>query len=552
MRRTHTDEMCLKRVEHVIVEMCLSGCRDKLIGGGLLVRGITRFERKLLALATALLTNPSILFVEEPTDDLDTFGAEKVVAKLRWLALEKGLTVIVTLHHQRTDCITYFSVIGYQCPEYVSPIDHFMLQMVVGDRESDEEGVARVDALKREWTQRKAAMSAWIAAHVAEMSEDVVVNEYDQKNCYYDMGCCGQLWLLWARHVRRLSRYGFVFQWHLLTALLIGVVFGLVYLQIDLKDQHGTQNFAGAFFYVVLVQMVFVAYRTFVFMPRETAIALRERQESRGDSDSVTLLCWYLTKIAAELPALIILSIVLFVPVFLLVGIGYGFKVYLYMQIVMVLAGWTAVGLAFATLGVLRHVTLALIVYTILLMLFGVFGGLLINVTDIPDWFVWLHYISPIKYSYESMMKIFWKRVDNIDCDGTLEGCVAFTGDGVLEYYSMEKRSAVSDSLILLAICLSLFFVAFWFFLALANKRISGLQWRYDWDFKGPLGHRRQRVASSVINKRKAATKSSMHYIIDQKRQHNSSAAVERSSVVETENHYISVRDSTCWRSCNL
>ncbi|CAI5705212.1 hypothetical protein KXD40_008725 [Peronospora effusa] len=563
MRRTHTDEMCLKRVEHVIVEMCLSGCRDKLIGGGLLVRGITRSERKLLALATALLTNPSILFVEEPTDNLDTFGAEKLVAKLRWLAFEKGLTVIVTLHHpsshfyrlfdvlylvadascvydgKAADCIAYFSAIGYQCPEYMSPIDYFMLQMVVGDRESDNEGVARVDALKREWNQRKAAIYAGNPAHVAAMSEDVVVDEHDQKNCYNRMGCCGQLWLLWDRHIRRLSRYGFVFQWHLLAALLIGVVFGLVNLQIDLKDEHGIQNFAGAFFYLVVVQMLFAAYRTFVFMPRETAIALRERQESRSYAYSMTLLCWYLTKIVAELPALIILSIVLFVPVFLLVGIGYGFEVYVYMQIVMVLAGWTAVGLAFATLGVLRHVTLALFVYTILLMLFGVFGGLLINVTDIPDWFVWLHYISPIKYSYESMMKIFWKRVDNIDCDRTLKGCIAFTGDGVLEFYSMEKRSVLSDSLILLVICLSLFFVAFWFLLALANKRISGLQWRYDWDFKGPLGHRQQRIASSI--KRKAATKSSMHHIIDQKSQHNSSAVVERSIVVETGNHYIFV-----------
>ncbi|KAG6623794.1 multidrug resistance protein ABC superfamily [Phytophthora cinnamomi] len=563
MHRTHTDEMCLVRVERVIEDMGLSDCRDKLIGGGISLRGITRGERKLLAIATALLTNPSILLVEEPTDGLDTFSAEKIVAKLRWLAFEQGLTVAVTLHHpsshfyglfdalylvadascvydgKAADCVAYFSTIGYQCPEYMSPMDYLMLQMVVGDRASDDEGVARVEMLKREWANRNAAVYADNAARAAAASEDAVVDDYDQKNRYYHMGCCGQLWLLWARHVRRLSRYGFVFWWHLLAALLIGVVFGLVYLQLDLNDQKGIQNFNGSFFYVVVVFMLFIAYRTFVFMPRETAIALRERQEYRGGW--YHLLCWYFTKIVAELPALIILSIALFVPVFLLVGIGHGFKVYVYMLIVLVLAGWAAIGLGFLTLGVLRNVTLALIVYTVLLVLFVAFGGLLINVTDIPDWLVWLHYISPVKYAYEAMMKVFWKRVDSIDCDWTVEGCVALTGDGVLKYYSMENRSALGDSLILFAICFAFFFFAFWFLLALANKRINGLQWRYDWSFKGALGSAQQRIANATMGEKHAVTRSIVQRVGERKSQHSSSAAVERSVAAEAENYYIRV-----------
>ncbi|KAE9316777.1 hypothetical protein PF008_g18917 [Phytophthora fragariae] len=556
MRRTHSDAMCLERVERVMEDMGLSDCRDKLIGGGISLRGITRGERKLLALATALLTNPSIVLVEEPTDGLDTFSAEKIVAKLRWLAFEKRLTVAVTLHHpsshfyglfdvlylvadascvydgKAADCVAYFSTIGYQCPEFMSPMDYFMLQMVVGDRASDDEGVARVDMLKRAWANRNAAVYADNAARAAAASEDAVVNDYDHKHRYYHMGCCGQLWLLWTRHVRRLSRYGFVFWWHLLAALLIGVVFGLVYLQLDLNDQKGIQNFSGCFFYVVVVLMLFIAYRTFVFMPRETAIALRERQEYRGGW--YHLLCWYVTKLVAELPALIILSIALFVPVFLLVGIGHGFKLYVYMQIVLVLAGWAAIGLGFLTLGVLRHVTLALIVYAVLLVLFVAFGGLLINVTDIPDWLVWLHYISPVKYSYEALMKLFWKRVDSIDCDWTVEGCVALTGDGVLQYYSMENRSALGDSLILLAICFAFFFFAFWFLLALANKRVSGLQWRYDWSFKGALGSAQQRIVNATTSEKHATTRSSVHRVVERKSQHSSSAA-------EAENCYIRV-----------
>ncbi|KAL3664417.1 hypothetical protein V7S43_010740 [Phytophthora oleae] len=535
MRRTHTDEMLLERVERVIEDLELSNCRDKLIGGGISLTGITPGERKLLALATALLTNPSILLVEEPTDGLDTFSAEKIVAKLRWLAFEKGLTVAVTLHHpsshfyglfdvlylvtnascvydgKASDAVAYFSTIGYSCPDFMSPMDYFLLQ--IGGNRDDNDAVARIEALKREWSDRNASVYAENEARAAAASEDVVVDDYDGKNRFYHMNCCGQLGLLWTRHARRLSRYDFVFWWHLLAALLIGVVFGLVYLQLDLDNQHSIQNFAGSFFYIVVIQLLFTAYRTFVFMPRETAIALRERQEYRGGW--YHLLCWYFTKIIAELPALIILSIALFVPVFLLVGIGHGFKVYVYMQIVLVLAGWSAIGLGFLSLGVFRDVTLALIVYSVLLVLFVAFSGLLINVTDIPDWLVWLHYISPVKYAYEAMMKIFWKRVDSIDCDWTLEGCVGLTGEGVLKYYSMENRSALVDSLILLAIGFAFFFFAFWFLLMLANKRISGLQWRYDWTFKGLLGSKHQRIANVTTSEKHAATRTSTQRVLE-------------------------------------
>ncbi|KAF1775401.1 P-loop containing nucleoside triphosphate hydrolase [Phytophthora cactorum] len=100
----------------------------------------------LLALATALLANPSILFIEEPTHELGTSSAEKIAAKL--LAFETGLTVTGTLHHPSThfdglfaccisvadvscvydgkasDAVAYFNGMS---PEYTSRVNYFML-----------------------------------------------------------------------------------------------------------------------------------------------------------------------------------------------------------------------------------------------------------------------------------------------------------------------------------------------------------------------------------------------------------------------------------------
>ncbi len=54
-------------------------------------------ERKRTSIGVELITDPSLIFLDEPTTGLDSFTATSVIELLRDLALS-GRTVITTIH----------------------------------------------------------------------------------------------------------------------------------------------------------------------------------------------------------------------------------------------------------------------------------------------------------------------------------------------------------------------------------------------------------------------------------------------------------------------
>ena len=62
-----------------------------------MLRGISGGERKRTSIGVELLTNPSLIFLDEPTTGLDSSTAFNVMDLLKRIALN-GRTVITTIH----------------------------------------------------------------------------------------------------------------------------------------------------------------------------------------------------------------------------------------------------------------------------------------------------------------------------------------------------------------------------------------------------------------------------------------------------------------------
>ena len=136
------------KVEEVIEALNLKGCQNTKVGSDL-NRGISGGEKKRTAVGIELLTDPSLLFLDEPTTGLDSKSALDIAFMIKKLA-ETGRTVISTIHSPSaeimeqfdqviclckgevvyygppTEIPSYFAEIGFPAPPLTNPADHLM------------------------------------------------------------------------------------------------------------------------------------------------------------------------------------------------------------------------------------------------------------------------------------------------------------------------------------------------------------------------------------------------------------------------------------------
>jgi ABC-type branched-subunit amino acid transport system ATPase component len=143
-----------RKAKHLLIEdildmMSLSICKDtrcKKLSGG---------QRKRLSIALELVSNPSVMFLDEPTTGLDSVSSLQCARVLKTLA-KAGCTIVCTIHQPCTfimslldhvyilcdgqcvyrgtsyNILPYLRQLGLECPIYHNPAD-FVMEVVCGE-----------------------------------------------------------------------------------------------------------------------------------------------------------------------------------------------------------------------------------------------------------------------------------------------------------------------------------------------------------------------------------------------------------------------------------
>lgn len=107
--RSMSKEEKEERVNSVIAELGLNLVVDTYVGNDML-RGVSGGERKRVNIGTELVTNPSLIFLDEPTTGLDSFNAHNVVKTLLTLS-RAGRSVVATIHQPNSKIVQMFDML---------------------------------------------------------------------------------------------------------------------------------------------------------------------------------------------------------------------------------------------------------------------------------------------------------------------------------------------------------------------------------------------------------------------------------------------------------
>lgn len=499
------------RVEQLLRQLGLTKCAATIIGGqDSLYRGISGGERKRLSLATAMMGSPSCILADEPTSGLDSYRAETVVATLRSLA-ESGCTVVVSIHQPSSAVFEYFThcsllangqsvfhgtlqhaaqhftALGFPCPAFHNPADHY-IRLLSGVRfdptVSAERSLLAADSFEVDPDLVTALIAAYdgdpavsgvapsglstatlvLSADEKDSSAEggsqcsshaAIVSDADLKrlndaqqsdhNLYYYTGWGCQFKHIFWRSVRMYSREPMLTIIRAIHSTVVACLIGLIYFHLS-RRQVDVQSINGLLYYVLTDQAVMGTFGVILTLPLELPVFLREHSSGLYRVDT-----YFLGRTMAELPFQILFPFVYSTIVFYLVGLSVSTGTFWTFAVFVTVLSNTAISLGYFLSALANSVMVAIGLGLLVLMPLIVLGAMLINVSQIPAYFLWLSSFSFLQYAYKGISIAVWNDLGTLECPALPLECPYQSGQAVLKWLNFDT-SEKWPSLVYLAI----------------------------------------------------------------------------------------------------
>jgi len=441
------------RVERVLAQLHLEKCADQAIGNEL-TKGISGGEAKRTAVGVELISNPKLLFLDEPLSGLDSYNALCLVQSLKALAVS-GVPVLMTVHQPSSEIFmelddllalhegevffqgpkdqlaSHFEALGFPCPPSFNPADH---AMCVIQRESPEvirrlkdswhssDGhqslIARLE--RAEWSNvapeenanRQAAAQGFqgFDAAVTDGSGSADILKVEFRGPKPARKCLDALGQLLARDLRGVRRQGKIFVFMYVQALLVSLVYGWLFYAAGRKEDDSAyapncindeRYDAGAcqrYFQVHFAVLSLIAVNTMIgSLSWAIEVFQGERSSFLRESSGgyYQVFPFFLSKTLLEVPLVGISCLITLAGTYWLVGLRGNF-VLLVLELLLLALTSSSTMFCLSALASTREQA-----HTLALMpQIGqfIFSGILVPTQLIPLSLQWLKYICPLYY----------------------------------------------------------------------------------------------------------------------------------------------------------
>lgn len=427
-------EKKLFRVQKVIQELGLGKIKNTMVGSQI-VRGISGGERKRVNIGAELVTDPALLFLDEPTTGLDSFNALNVMTSLRHLA-SNGRTVISTIHQPRSsifalfdqlcllsegrvmyfgpanDAVPYFAALSFRSPAQFNPADFFLDLLSIDPRSADLElnTYARVDFLANKFEGQQEPIAIGSAASQRDMEAalngnddhvEVVLKDRNFQTSWWNeitVLCTRALKLAVRERAANIARLG--------QMLIFSVILGLIWLQNGQANADSDRGLAerlslqGVIFFIIINQAFAGVFSVIFGFPLERSVVTRERASNTYRTSS-----YFLSKTITDFPKTLFFNLVFSLIVYFIVGFKRSAGAFFIFLLFVFLASSIAESLAIAISILTGDVQSAAGVVPVFIILAVLFGGFFIGDSALPAWIGWGKWLSFVFYSFNGLVK---------------------------------------------------------------------------------------------------------------------------------------------------
>jgi ATP-binding cassette, subfamily G (WHITE), eye pigment precursor transporter len=304
------------------------------------LKGISGGERKRTSIGVELITNPNLIFLDEPTTGLDSFTATNVIEVLSELAAS-GRTVISTIHqpnseifemfdqlmlmsngkilyHNSADLsVKYFKLVGFECPSLTNPADFFMNMMSIEayddpEDEKEEDIIKTRSKIEETYNQKIEFLAQKYQESELKCDPD---NQHPEAQSLdetqeYRTNFFIQLWLLFWRSIINILRIPLSSYVKGITYAMLGVLTILVFGQME-HDCASIQNRNGVLFFVTLNLIMSSVQNVILMFPDERVVFLREQASAMYSPTA-----YFIAKVLSEIPGFLLFPSIFVVIVY--------------------------------------------------------------------------------------------------------------------------------------------------------------------------------------------------------------------------------------------
>ena len=461
-----TSEEIKQIVDEVLEILDLTKIQHSIIGTARR-RGISGGEMKRVSIGCELVTNPGIVFLDEPTTGLDSFSSLAVVDALQRMA-RRGTTIICTIHQprplifQKYDRIIMLS--KGQCVYNGTPMHCKTFLKEIGFDAVDSVADTLVDAaayefanekgkelLGQEFGGKKKSMIKLFQQQKIEIEQKIdEINAMELPPIKTMKGRPLGFYELYKRLLKSDRRDPSQIIGQLFSKIFFALLIGSVFFDVQ-NDQRGIRDKSGVLFFIITSQAMSLMDYLVQFIEERT---LMRRESGKG---LYTVASYYFAYMIHSIPFLIFYPLLYLAIAYPMVNLRSGFVHFLCMYGCLVLATLVGQGLYYSIATISPNLTIAQILTPICLVIFMIFTGFFIQKNNLIGFWLWAYYLSFMRYAFELILIDQFDGLEIYCTKDQLVGdlCPITSGNQYLD--SLEITSSILvDYFVLLA-----FFIGF-------------------------------------------------------------------------------------------